>query len=320
LSEPLPFDPRSFDPTAVGDPRQLAAVRQIVLDDGPERGVRALAFSTGGGLDFWVLADRTMDIGPLWWRGMPVAFEHPSGFVAPGLYDREGDGGTGFERVLSGFLVTCGLDHARQPDAGRPLHGHLPLTPARITRHGADWTLAEPLLVAEGEVVTAHLGRSAFRLARRIEAPIGGTRLGLVDSVQNIGPEPTPLHLLYHLNLGYPAVTPDTRVSLNGAPALAAGGGPSVTCHAVSGTPTARAEAARGPLGPWPGFRLTFEVPSAALPYLQFWSDPRPGRGVVAIEPATSGRATDGHSLPGPVLEPGAFWSTRLDLTFAEEA
>lgn len=29
--------------------RQLAAVRRIVLDDGPERSLRALAFSTGGG-------------------------------------------------------------------------------------------------------------------------------------------------------------------------------------------------------------------------------------------------------------------------------
>ena len=311
--------PLAFDPAAAGDPRQLAAVRQIVLDDGPERGVRALAFSTGGGLDFWVLADRTMDIGPLWWRGMPVAFEHPSGYVAPGLYHAESDGGTGFERVLSGFLVTCGLDHVRQPAGGRPLHGHLPLTPARISRHGADWAAAEPVLVAEGEVVSAHLGGSSLRLARRIAAPIGGTRLGIVDRVQNIGPAPTALHLLYHLNLGYPAVTPGTRVSLNGAPIRDEGSVPSVTCHKVSGT-AARVVAARGPLGPWPGFRLTVEAPTASLPYLQFWSDPRPGRGILAIEPATSARTSDGRSLPGPVLLPGESWQARLDLTFAAEA
>lgn len=57
----------------VGDLRQFASVRSIVLDDGGERGVRALAFSTGGGLDFWVMADRALDIGPLWWGGLPVA-------------------------------------------------------------------------------------------------------------------------------------------------------------------------------------------------------------------------------------------------------
>jgi pimeloyl-ACP methyl ester carboxylesterase len=54
----------------VGDLRQLASVRRIVLDDGPEAGVRALAFSTGGGLDFWVLTDRSFDLGPVWFRGV----------------------------------------------------------------------------------------------------------------------------------------------------------------------------------------------------------------------------------------------------------
>ena len=66
-----------------GDLRQLASVRRIVLDDGSERGVRALAFSTGGGLDFWVLADRSLDIGPLWLRGMQLAWQAPPASRAP---------------------------------------------------------------------------------------------------------------------------------------------------------------------------------------------------------------------------------------------
>ncbi len=45
--------PRDWLPT----PRQFASVRPIMLDDGPERGVRCLGFSTGGGLDFWALTD-----------------------------------------------------------------------------------------------------------------------------------------------------------------------------------------------------------------------------------------------------------------------
>ena len=81
----------------LGDLRQIASVREIVLDDGQERGVRALAFSTGGGLDFWVLADRSLDIGPLWYRGSPVAWQSPSGFRSPALHDPEGDGGQGLQ-------------------------------------------------------------------------------------------------------------------------------------------------------------------------------------------------------------------------------
>ena len=111
-----------------GDLRQLASVRRIVLDDGPERGVRALAFSTGGGLDFWVLADRSLDIGPLWFRGAQLAWQAPSGFASPALLNRLEDGGRGMERWFSGLLMTCGLEHLRQPEGGI-LHGHLPLTP-----------------------------------------------------------------------------------------------------------------------------------------------------------------------------------------------
>lgn len=36
----------------VADLHQLASVRRITLDEGPERGVRALSFDTGGGLAF----------------------------------------------------------------------------------------------------------------------------------------------------------------------------------------------------------------------------------------------------------------------------
>ena len=118
MSLPLPADMPSR--------RQLASVRGIVLDDGPERGTRALVFSTGGGLDFWLLTDRTMDIGPLWHRGVPLAWQHPAGFLAPGLHASHADGGTGIERTLSGLLVTCGLDNPRQPARGLPLHGSLP--------------------------------------------------------------------------------------------------------------------------------------------------------------------------------------------------
>ncbi len=111
----------------VGDLRQVASVRRIVLDDGPETGVRALAFSTGGGLDFWVLSDRSLDIGPLWWKGTQLAWQAPAGFRSPALTDLDSEDGRGFNRSLSGFLVTCGLDHTRQPVADSRCTGGCPL-------------------------------------------------------------------------------------------------------------------------------------------------------------------------------------------------
>jgi len=137
--------------TKVGDLRQFASVRRITLDDGVERGVRALAFSSGGGLDFWALSDRSLDIGPLWWKGMPVAWQSMAGFRSPALHDAEGDGGRGYSRTNSGFLVTCGLDHIRQPLDSHPMHGRLPFTPARVTAYGEDWERDELYEVLRGE-------------------------------------------------------------------------------------------------------------------------------------------------------------------------
>ena len=112
--------PSLADRPMVGDMRQLAAVRRITLDDGAERGVRALAFSTGGGLDFWALADRALDIGPLWWKGVQIAWIGPNGLRTPYLHDAESEGGQGFGRMLSGMINTGGLDHIRQPSMAAP--------------------------------------------------------------------------------------------------------------------------------------------------------------------------------------------------------
>lgn len=305
-----------------GDLRQLASVRRITLDDGAERGLRALAFSTGGGLDFWVLADRSMDIGPLWHAGTPVAFEHPTGYVAPALHDRTADGGTAFERILSGFLVTGGLDHIRQPQDGFPLHGNLPLTPARVLSCGEDWGAAVPILHAEGEVTTAHLKGAAFRLTRRITAPIGGTAFRITDRVENIGTDAQPLGVLHHINFGFPTVAPGTVVRLDGEDVLTAGpdAPQGARCFAAGKGGRAVAELVRPATRPWGGLHATITSRTAAQPFVQVWSDLRARRNLIAIEPCTSMRRPDGTSEPGPVLAPGERWHTTLDFTFAHPA
>ena len=318
LSRPL----RNRLPALTGAMRQLASVRGIVLDDGPERGTHALAFSTGGGLDFWVLSDRTMDIGPLWHRGVPLAWQHPSGFIAPGLHASSGDRGTGIERSLSGFLVTCGLDNVRQPQDGAPLHGSLPLTPARITSRGEDWRAATPCVFAEGEIVQAHLSGACFRLIRRIEAPVGGRRLRILDRVDNIGPEPAATRILYHFNFGFPAVEEGTEIDLDGREIFAAGGpgagAPQVTCHRSQAAGRFRAQLRRPARGAWTGISVAIEGPVASLPFVQIWSDPRPRRNILAIEPANCERLETGESGEGQVLDPGQSWTADLEIRVSD--
>ena len=292
----------------VGDLRQLASVRRIVLDDGPERGVRALSFSTGGGLDFWALSDRSLDIGPLWCAGVPLAWQSPAGFRSPALHDPEGDGGRGFNRSFSGFLVTCGLDHTRQPDGEHPHHGRLPFTPARLTAYGESWDAPEPVLFCEGEVIQARYGGEALRLRRRIEAPIGGREIRVADEVENLGAEPCPQAMLYHFNLGYPAVRTGTEVRLGSTTLLGpialpdAGDRPTSANWPVTGD---QATCVVGTPNRPGSLSVEFSFATRALPHLQVWRDLRPHAGIVAVEPCTSERTPDARSGPERPIAPG---------------
>jgi hypothetical protein len=309
----------------VGDLRQIAAVRRIVLDDGAERGVRALAFSTGGGLDFWILADRTLDIGTLSWQGVQIAWQSPGGFRAPSLIDPESEAGRGFNRGFSGFLVTCGLNHIRQPANGEPMHGRLPFTPARLTAYGEDWDRGEPVLYCEGEVLQSRYGGEALRLRRRIEAPIGGASIRIIDTVENLGAEQVPQTMLYHFNLGYPGIAPGTTVALDEERVVDPIRLPDSTGLLSARTwPATAAATARcvveTPSDAENGLTVTFAFDTRTLSHLQVWCDLRRRAGILSIEPCTAARSVDGKSETEAHLGPGDRHIYRLDISVAGRA
>lgn len=292
----------------LGDRRHLASVRRVVFADGPERGLEAVMMSAGP-LALTVLAGRAMDIGSLTWQGVPIGWTGPSGYVSAAHLDAESDGGRGFDRGLSGFLMTCGLTHIRQPADGEPLHGRLPFTPARVLACGEDWV--GECLYCEGEVRQVRYGHESLVLRRRIEVPLSGAELRITDTVTNDGGAPVSPELLYHFNLGYPAIGPGTLVALDAhevvppvrmpdpgdpAPSLCIAGGAALTVH----TPR--------PTGP---FDITFRADTGTLPALQFWRDLRPGVGLFCVEPCTS--RPEGHS---PELAPGEHRTCHVAVSF----
>lgn len=294
----------------VGDLRQVAYVRRIILADGPEAGVEALVFSTGGGLDFWVTAGRMLDVATLSWRGVQLGWQSPAGLRSPAFMPA-GDGRR-FDAGFGGFLNTCGFDHIRQPAGGRPLHGSAPFTPARLIAHGEDWDADEPLLFCEGEAVVWRHGAGSHRLRRRIEAPVGGTTLRLRDTVEVIGAEPAPLLALYHFNLGYPAIGEGTEILLDGRriagiDTLPEGGAPMPpVVHSVT-EPWATCRVSGG-------VAMDFRWRTDTLPWLQLWRDLRPGAGVMSVEPCSAGRRPDGSNEPTPLLAPGERRSFAIDI------
>lgn len=202
----------------VGRLEQVAGVRLVTLDDGIERGVRVLEFRTGSGFAFDVLVDRAMDIGRCEHNGRALGWQSASGFAGPWYYEPEG---LGWLRGFGGgLLTTCGLEHAlfmaedtathyhyppkETEEFG--LHGRISYRPARLTGYGERWDGDTCVLWATGEVTQAMPFGEQLVLSRRIEARVGESRLTIRDEVENIGGSRTPHMLLYHINVGFPAL------------------------------------------------------------------------------------------------------------------
>src|SRR5919106_1819852 len=181
--------------------QQVAGVELVELADGPERGVRVLNFRTGGGLAFQVAVDRGFDLLGADWRGVPIGWRSPTGPRHPGLASPEESGGWGFLRSFTGLLATCGLDHALAPAASSaeryiypgfarhdyPLHGRVAQIPARLVGYGERWHGDRCTLWAEGEVAQMAVFGENLMLTRRIEAPLGGREIAILDRVENRG-------------------------------------------------------------------------------------------------------------------------------------
>ena len=65
---------------------------------------------------------------------------------------------------------------------------------------------------AEGTVKQAAVFGEHLELRRRVEAPLDGTELHLIDKVTNRGFSRTPHMFLYHINLGWPLLDAGARV------------------------------------------------------------------------------------------------------------
>jgi len=208
----------------VGRLEQVAGVRLITLDDGVERGVRALEFRTGTGFIFEVLVDRALDIGRCEYAGKPVGYQSGVGFSGPWYYEPDG---FGFLRSFGGgLLTTCGLDHAlfQTEDSAAHyhyppkqteqygLHGRISNRPARLRGYGEDWQGDDCILWAEGDVLQVSALGENLRLRRRIEARVGESRIIIRDKVTNLGYHPTPHMYLYHINIGFPVVADGAEI------------------------------------------------------------------------------------------------------------
>ena len=293
-----------------------AGTRLVTLEDGVERGMRVIEMRSGGGLEIDVTVDRSGDIARLSLNGETLSWHPESGLAAPWNINREGDNGQGFLRGYGGFLNTCGLDHIRQPETDTaeevdqeklgqidyPLHGKGTFHPATLRGHGLIDDVEVPYIFCEIEFVQAMSFVSALRLRRRIEIDVGSQSIRLHDTVRNVGSNATTHMLLYHCNLGFPLVCPNTTVTFGDdpcvwqsedhdpaapfpAPRKNAPSLLSVHQHTTK-TGKVRIESAQT------GLRMDMSYPAEQLPYCQMLKVAKQGIYSIGIEPCTTAART----------------------------
>lgn len=313
----------------VGDPSQLVSTRSVRLGDGPEDGVRAIDVRASGGLAALVLADRGLDLGPVWAAGHQLSWQSSTGVVGAAHYDER----TWLRGFHGGMLVTCGLQNVGPPnrDGGveHGLHGRIAGTPARNVNHRlvaeGDRYVAE----VTGEIRETDVFGADLLLRRRLRFPMGDTSLTIEDEVTNQGFADAVLMILYHVNVGWPVVAEGARLLAPRAkvvgreeasqervaehdqyPAPVDGFSELVYEHRLAepGAPRATISIANAGFAPTGGIALSVTFDPRQLPRLWQWRMLGPGMYLTGLEPANCGllgRAKERESGVLPTIAPG---------------
>lgn len=198
----------------IGDISQVAGITSYTLKEGRAKGVHALDVKTGSGFRFTVLPSRAMDIAWMEKSGYPVGFIGKGGVTNPKFYNPKGyEWLRGF---FGGMLTTCGLTNVGSPgkednwDLG--LHGRISNTPAEEVYYSTKWEDDNLILSMEGKMREAVIFSENIVLTRRITAYGGENKLMIQDKVENEGFEECPFMILYHMNLGFPLVSEQSRI------------------------------------------------------------------------------------------------------------
>jgi len=193
----------------VGNMDQIAGIRTVQLDDGNERPTRAAVIHTGEGLEVTVLLDRCLDIASASYNGRAMGWRSATGDVAPQYFEPEGI--RWLRSYFGGLVTTCGLTHvgAPRPESallGNGLHGRIGNTSARNIKITQEWKGERYALSVSGTMRETVVFGENLTLTRTVSTRLGENRFWIHDVVTNEGFNATKYMLLYHCNIGWPAL------------------------------------------------------------------------------------------------------------------
>lgn len=192
---------------------QYFSVRRLILADGPAAGMNLIEVITAGGIRALLNESRALDIYELHYRGFNLGFQSKNGLAGPAAsWVTPGE----FARTWpAGFLATCGLRNtgpdSEAADGYHPLHGRIGQTAAE--RIGISVDEENMQLVISGSVRETALFGHHLVMERTITFDLQGAKVEYSDKITNHAAEDEPVFLLYHINFGFPFLSPALKCS-----------------------------------------------------------------------------------------------------------
>lgn len=235
----------------VGNLEQIVYARKSVMSDGKSDGMRVIEINNGNGLSCTLLENRCLDIARLSYNGTNIGFLAKGGLTAPSQCTAVP--GEFLYYFQGGMLYTCGLLNVgpNKEKNGKILlqHGRIALTPAQEVNTEVDWDKGE--IRISGRTTQASLFGENLELSRKITIPMTENNINIEDTITNNGFANANVMLLYHFNFGYPMLSEDLKLKING-------------------TVKPRDEIAASGINKW----NSFEAPTAGRPEEVFYHTP----------------------------------------------
>lgn len=197
----------------VGSMQQMAYARNCTIEEGRANGLRAVLVKNAD-MQFLVMADKSMDIASLEYKGMNLNFTSKPGLNGRNPFDTHGE--EALRSIMGGLFFTCGLENICAPcttdGKDYPMHGRMRTTPAEHVCADAFWQDGEYLLKVSGEMREAELFGENMVLRRTITSAFDSGKISICDRVENQSPRTETMMLLYHCNFGYPFLQSGVRL------------------------------------------------------------------------------------------------------------
>ena len=325
------------------DSEQLARCRLSSLEDGNGRGMRIIDVNNGSGLSFTIVPDRGMDIVETYFKGIPIAFRAPAGYVNGAKFESKGFGW--LRSWAGGMITTCGLRNVGPPgtdlnavlDPEWGLHGRIGHQSAENLCTRQFWLDDKFILKATGTMREAALFSENLRMEREISTALGDNTISLTDKITNEGASSELIQILYHCNFGYPAISPGATLeavpheliprdeeAVKGAdkwhlidePAL--GAAEQCFLHKILATEDNFASIKL--INPAIGLQAQLSWDTSTLPQMMQWKMQGNGTYALGLEPtncSVAGRKSDIKNNKAQFVEPGQETIFKIKLSFA---